>query len=173
MKLVRRLHPILKAVVVLTFTAASMLADVVYNFSGTGTDPTEAVGFQLTVPDFLTLPASFTCSQLDSSTNCFPQFFPSIFFSDTGVGPFSAQLQFDASNGVGYIFDFPTGAFDALGVFNTDPSDSNSGTLTVTQVTTPEPAAVLLALTAICFCGLRMFTARRRANARPPGTAAN
>ena len=59
-----------------------MRADVIYEFTGTGTAipsiplAAEPVAFQLTEPGFINAPfgntigLAFTCEQLDSSTNC-------------------------------------------------------------------------------------------------------
>jgi hypothetical protein len=162
-----------KVMVVLTLFSASVQAEVVYDFVGTGTAlppdqdppsglPAEQVAFQLTVPNFLNPPLTspptsaifvdFTCAQLDSSTNCSS----GINFSNQSVGgAFSAQLGFDTTYAA-YAFFFPTGAFGTPGVYSSEfrpGTFDNAGTLTVTD--TPEPATMVLVLGGICFCGLR------------------
>ena len=162
------------AVVVLMLTAASIQAEVIYDFAGTGTAfttfsgtifPAEPVAFQLTVPNFVN-PAvgdpavEFTCAQLDSNTNCFI----GIFFSK-GTSAFPAALQFDAADDVAYIFYFPTGAFGVPGTYSSENlgPPSNLGTLTVTQ--TPEPATLLLVLGGACLCGRRRSPTKRSTGA--------
>jgi hypothetical protein len=138
-------------------------ASTIYTFSGTGTAfvttngtvPAEPLSFQLTAATFINPPldgpfssdVEFTCSQLDSSTNCGLD----IFFSNQSGSPsgYSADLQFDAADDTAYIFYFPTGAFAAPGVYAADNGGPkfNLGTLTVTE--TPEPNTLLLALTGV------------------------
>jgi hypothetical protein len=165
MQVAERLHTITMAVVVLVLSAVATQASVVYNFVGTGL-PSEPMAFQLTVSDFVNPPlgnpgpfVDFTCAQLDSSTNCDSQL-PGISFSNQGVA-FSAQLTFDAINNTEYAFFFPTGAFDAPGVYSAESGRNfNSGTLTVTQ--TPEPhTIIMLALSGFCLCGFRRFPTKR------------
>jgi hypothetical protein len=157
----------MKALVVLVLGAASVQASVIYSFLGTGTfgtsvttgmsittDP-EPVAFQLTTPSFLNPPGcspifcnpvSFSCGQLDSSTNCLVQGdSPSVGFFKR----FTDVILFSASNNVEYAFDFPLGALGAPGVYSTDVG-VNAGTLTVAATAVPEPAAVLLVLVGIC-----------------------
>src|SRR5258705_13616460 len=97
------------------FAITAAQAAVIYNFVGTAAgDPQfdrfpQPVAFRLTVPDFINAPlntlvssVSFTCAQLDSSTNCLSPFRdpPSaVFFSYQSVlRAFSAQLEFTTSN---------------------------------------------------------------------------
>jgi hypothetical protein len=161
LKLTNGLLTFTKAVVVLTLSAASIQASIIYNFVGTGL-PSEPVAFHLTVPNFVNPPldgpfVSFTCAQFDSSTNCEP--LGATFFSNqSGLGAFSAQIQFDATNDVGYVFSFPTGAFGAPGVYSAEAGVGNPGTLTVT---TPEPTTILLAFSGFCLCGLRRLLTKR------------
>src|SRR5438105_4825171 len=133
MKPTKRLTMIMKAVVVLTLTAAFTQASVIYNFVGTGgatgsgsSFPAETVGFQLTnfvnppliVPPNPTVFVSFTCAQLYSSINCNTSASqPQVNFSNQSIlGMFSAVLGFSASNSVVYNFFIPTGAFGTPGV---------------------------------------------------------
>jgi hypothetical protein len=150
--------------------AVSVRASVIYDFVGTGsafTTPTqtfapEPMAFQLTLSGFVNPPldgpiAAFTCAQFDSSTNCDPAFLGAVFSNQSAGGAFSAQLQFNATNGAGYIFYFPTGAFGAAGIYNANTPTPvfNSGTLTVqTTVQTPEPANAILMLLGLV-CGFR------------------
>jgi hypothetical protein len=169
MRLAKRMHTMTMALVVLMLTAASIQAGVIYDFVGTGSatpfTPPEPVAFQLTVPDFVNPPLNgpfvfFTCAQFDSSTNCAPSGEES-FSNQSALGAFSAQLGFDATNGVEYDFFFPTGAFGAPGVYSAENGGPtfNLGTLTVT--TTPEPTTMLLAVSGACLCGLlRLLTKR-------------
>jgi len=166
----KRLQTIVKAAIVLMLAVASSQAGtmVVYNFVGTGapfaletgqTVPAEPVAFQLTVPDFLNPPlngafGSFSCAQLDSSTNCDSSNPTAILLGNSSLnGTFGTILFFDASNSYGYIFFFPSGALEAVGVYSAESGDTfNSGTLTVSQ--TPEVNTILYALSGICICGL-------------------
>jgi hypothetical protein len=145
-----------------------MRASVIYTFVGAGLPfadlSSEPVAFQLVVPSLINTPLNgslvdFTCAQFVSSTNCDPAAEQS--FSYAGVqGAFSAQIAFEATDDAAYTFFFPTGAFDTSGVYTTDPSAGNPGTLTVS----PEPATVLLAVSGLCFCGLsRLLTKRSTA----------
>ncbi|HEV3331318.1 MAG TPA: hypothetical protein VG096_10075 [Bryobacteraceae bacterium] len=143
--------------------AVSVRASVIYDFVGTGSAFTtatqtfapEPVAFQLTLSDFVNPPldgpiAAFPCAQFDSSTNCDPAFLGAVFSNQSAGGAFSAQLQFNATNGAGYIFYFPAGAFGAPGVYSANAPTPvfNSGTLTVQ---TPEPAnAILMLLGLVC-----------------------
>ena len=160
---------IIKALVVVTLSAASCQAGILYSFVGTGLSIAglgpEPVAFQLSTLGFVNPSFGggfvlFACAQLDSSTNCDPAPFAGINFSNQSVlGAFSAQLTFDASNQAAYNFFFPTGAFGTPGVYNSDASNNrNPGTLTVTL--TPEPASVLFALSGLCLCGLGRLRAR-------------
>jgi len=140
--------------------AAPAGASVIYEFSGTGVPfgPIQ-VAFRLTVPDFIN-PAMdgpfvyVSCGQLDSSTNCGPAFPGGVYFSNqSALGPYSAQLQFNASNLAGYAFSFATGAFGAPGTYtaNVPAPNFNPGELRViAERTVPEPGAVsLLGLVAV------------------------
>jgi hypothetical protein len=150
-----------KLLVLLVAAAASGQASIIYNFTGTGL-PSETVGFELIVSSFVN-PAvdgpitAFGCIQLAASTNCQSGNPDAIIFSNQSVlGNFSAQLEFFASNNTSYNFDFPSGAFGALGVYNSQSgSGLNIGTLSVSQ--TPEPGTMVLFLSAVClgFFGLR------------------
>jgi hypothetical protein len=154
----------MKALVVLAFAAASVQASVIYSFLGTGTFGTsvtsgmtittvpESVAFQLTTTSFLNPPTcspggcdplSFSCDQLDSSTNCLVQGdSPSIgFFSR-----FNDVILFSASNNFEYAFYFPLGALGAPGVYSPNFDVFNAGTLTVAVTAVPEPTTVLLVL---------------------------
>lgn len=125
---------------------------ITYTFVGTGaafstttqTFPAEPVAFRLTFPTFVNPPldgpaTSISCAQLDSNTNCLGE----VFFSNQSVlGAFQAQLQFDASNNVTYLFFFPTGAFGSPGVYRSGGTNINIGTLTVTD--TPEAGSPVL-----------------------------
>jgi hypothetical protein len=163
MRLTHGLLTFTKVFVVLTLSAASIQASVIYNFVGTGL-PSEPVAFQLTVPDFVNPPLDgafvfFTCSQFDSSINCNPLGVES-FSNQSILGAFSAQLTFDATNNTDYAFFFPTGAFGAPGVYNAETGgNENPGTLTVTQ--TPEPTTILLVLSGFCLCGFRRLLTKR------------
>ena len=158
----RRLYTIMKGLVVLMLSAASIPASVIYSFVGTGQfgalgqTPATPVAFQLTVPAFLKLPdcapgecnpLSFTCAQLDSYTNCFQGDFPSVRL----VARFSSYLLFAVSDTTSYSFPFPLHAFQSPGVYNSDFS-GNVGTLTVTATAIPEPTTILLVLSGICLC---------------------
>ena len=137
-------------------------SSVTYSFVGIGgatlTVPDEPVAFELTVPAFI-IPAigthiDFTCAQMNSSTNCGLAPNPYGAFFSSG-----STLQFDASNNVGYVFNFPTGAFGAVGTYSAIPdpfpgAEQNTGTLTVTS--TPEPTTLFLALS-----GIGLFSLRR------------
>ena len=132
-------------------TAAAHADSVVYAFIGIDNTGqfAEPEAFQLTVIEFIDPQADgegldFTCSQLDSSTNCGS---PGVIFSDQ-IGPFSAQVQFDALI-VGSIFTFPAGAFTRSGIY-TNEVGTNSGTLTVQE--SPEPGSLALTL-----CALLLF----------------
>jgi hypothetical protein len=142
------------AVIVVMLSAASLQASVIYSFVGTGLAvdgyADQPVAFQLTLPNFIPQPGlgegvSFTCSQLDSSTNCGPFLTSGVEFYNSQIANIQSDIAFDADDNVGYIFYFQTGAFDTPGVYNTyTQSVFNPGVLTVTQ--TPEPASILLAL---------------------------
>jgi hypothetical protein len=155
-------------------TARSAQADsVTYQFSGVGAPvsnplvnlPATPVGFVLSVPSFVNPPfvntfppnplsfVSFTCAQMESSTNCRPSG-NAVTFSNQGSGPFTANLSFAASNNATYIFFFPTGAFGTPGVYTTG-TGVNSGTLTVmATATAPEPSSLVLLLAGLLCCGL-------------------
>jgi hypothetical protein len=159
---------VMKVVVVLALGAASVQASVIYSFLGTGTSGTsvttgmsvttdpEPVAFQLTTPSFLNPPGcsplfcdplSFSCDQLDSSTNCLVQ------GDSLSVGFFTRfddVILFSASNDVQYGFSFPLGALGAPGVYSVDANAFNAGTLTVAVTAVPEPTAVLFVLGGIC-----------------------
>jgi hypothetical protein len=149
MNLAQKLQAMTKTVIVLTLTAASMQASVIYNFAGIGLPGTdnEPLAFHLTVPNFINPGSglvSFTCAQADSNTNCDPTV-PALIFSIASVNTgFTANLQFDATNNTGYVFDFATGAFATPGVYTSQPGRTNTGMLTVTQTQTPEPTTLLL-----------------------------
>jgi len=145
--------------------AAPARASVIYEFSGTGVPfgPIQ-VAFRLTVPDFINpaMDGPFvyeSCAQLDSSTNCAPAFPGGVYFSNqSAAGLYSANLQFNASNGAAYVFFFPTGAFGAAGTYtaNVPAENFNPGQLRViAERTVPEPAALSLV-------GLVAVLARRR-----------
>ena len=159
-----------KVVVISMLAAASIHANVIYTFVGTGESGPEPVAFQLTVPDFVHPPNSgsfveFTCAQLDSSTNCDPSGIETFSYQSVMEG-FSAQLTFEATNDTEYGFFFPTGAFGTPGVYSAETGlNFNSGTLTVTQ--TPEPHTILLIL-----IGFFVLVCRRRrvTLANPAGT---
>jgi hypothetical protein len=175
MKIARRLQTIPMAVALLMLPAASARADTIYNFAGTGTAfgpfPAEPVAFQLTVPNYINPPlesgvwVAFTCAQLDSSTNCGENgvWAPdAVFFSqDVAIPAFSAIISFNAADDVGYVFDFPAGAFDSPGVYSAyaDAPWYSPGTLTVT--TTPEPSTMLLVLSALSLFGLHRLLVKR------------
>jgi hypothetical protein len=177
MKCQRPLQSVFKALVVFTLAAASIQASVIYNFVGTGTaipGPAEPVAFQLTVPTFVNPPLTnppnpaifvfFFCAQMDSSTNCNSSIAPpalgAIDFSNQGaLGAFSAQIGFQAANFASYAFFFPTGAFGTPGVYTTEATVSNPGTLTVTSI--PEPSTMLLTLSGICLWSFPRFRTRR------------
>ena len=155
-----------RILIAIALTAGLAEASVIYDFVGTGgaisnpfvTLPPQPVGFKLTVADFInpplaippTLPVfvTFSCGQLDSSTNCGALFSQAIVFSNQGSGQFSALMQFTSNNNVSYGFDFPAGAFRTPGTYVNSPSP-NTGTLTVTVVS--EPASGLLLLGGVCF----------------------
>ena len=163
MKLMLRIAQVL---VVLALTTGFAEASVIYDFAGTGgaisnpfvTLPPQPVAFKLTVADFIDPPlnippsfpvfVTFSCGQLDSSTNCGSAFSQAIVFSNQGPSQFSALLDFTSNNNVSYAFDFPTAAFRTPGTYTNSPSP-NTGTLTVTLV--PEPFIVLLLLAGISF----------------------
>jgi hypothetical protein len=160
-----KLHAIVKSLAILTLAGASIQAEIVYDFVGTGTAGTspEPVAFQLTVLDFINPPfvplvnnmtVGFTCGQLDSSTNCAtsPPGIESVIFTNRNDPSLiaivsSAALQFQASNGSQYDFFFNTGAFDTPGVYTAyAPNGQNSaaynaGTL---KVSVPEAANATL-----------------------------
>src|SRR5882672_9072145 len=114
----RHMHTITKALVVLLMlSTGSVHGSVIYSFVGTGEfvgiqqTPAEPVAFQLTTPEFLNLPicrpatacfpVTFTCAQLDSSTNCLQQ------AAGPGVGfffRFNDIILFTASNNTQYDF---------------------------------------------------------------------
>ncbi len=147
---------IANALVILSLlTAASVHASVIYEFVGTGEPfaelPTEPVGFQLTVADFINPPLDgttigFNCDQLDFNTNCAGS--PTATFSyQSALGAYSAALTFYASDDAEYGFFFPTGAFGVPGVYDTEAIVSNPGVLTITAI--PESATVLLSFTGL------------------------
>ena len=160
-------HAIAIAAVALILSSGSAHADsIVYNFVGTGaaisnplvTFPEQPVGFQLTAPDFVNPPhliggpptsmhfATFTCAQLDTSTNCRPTG-TTLVLSNQGTGPLTANMDFLAANSVTYVFFFPTGAFGAPGTYSTGLGP-NIGTLTVTALV-PEPTSIVLLLAGV------------------------
>ena len=166
------LHAIAVAAAALLLGAGSAHADsVIYTFAGTGaaisnpfvTIPAQQLGFQLTVSTFINPPfpvgnppnpgsfVSFTCAQLDTSTNCRPTG-TTVIFSNQGTGSFTADLQFIAANSVTYAFQFPTGSFGVPGTYNSGVT-ANVGTLTVTAV--PESSASVLLLAGISVIVLR------------------
>lgn len=160
-----------RAVVVLTFTAASSQAAVIiYGFVGLGlggTPASEPVAFQLTVPDFQSPPESgliyFTCDQLDSSTNCKAPDWIGVLFLGYGYNnpAFSAVLQFNANNNWDYLFYFPAGAFTTPGIHIAEPG-YNPGTLTVSETGgAPEPATILFVMSGLCLCGFSRLRTRR------------
>lgn len=167
MKLAKYLHTISKAVVVLTLTAASIQAGVIYNFVGMGIFPglpNEPVGFTLTVPNFVNPPmgglfAFPGCAQFDSSTNCDPAGLQAFAHPIPDIG-FSAEIIFSATNRTQYSFFLPSAAFGAPGVYSADASAQNPGTLTVSSV--PEPNSILLVLTGAWLCGFLRVRNRRR-----------
>ena len=158
-----------KAVMLFVLSAASIHASVIYNFVGTGID-NEPMAFQLTVPTFVSPPLNgafvgFTCGQMNSSTNC-DNSVPagnSIFFARYNTpSPSSDYIQFDASNGSGYLIYFAINDFGATGVYTAPEAGlgvGNTGTLTVSQ--TPEPTTLLLCLGGFCFYGFRRFANKR------------
>ncbi len=127
----------------LALAAPSVQAGVTYTFAGTGSPAAglaaEPVGFQLWTPDFVS-PAvnsgfiDFRCAQLNWSANCGLK----VNFTN---GSANAALQFDASNGSGYLFYFPAGAFAAPGVYTAQVEGAtwNPGTLTVAVTSAPAP----------------------------------
>jgi len=152
---------------ILVVTACAAQASVVYSFAGTGdafsTVPAEPEAFQLAVPKFLAPPPNgsitFSCAQLDSSTNCNVASGPfAVYFSNFPSNSLGAAdtLEFVATNDIAYLFDFMNGAFGAPGVYVA--LQGNSGTLTVTE--TPEPVTGLFALGVVCLFGLRRLVAK-------------
>jgi subtilisin family serine protease len=147
-------------------TAAAHANSVVYIFAGadnSGASP-EPEAFQLTVPDFIDAApdgsgVDFTCDRLDSSTNCGS---PGVIFSDQSVlGAFSAQLQFDSPIS-GSIFDFPSEAFTAPGVYSSEAGGINIGALNVQEAA--EPGSIALTLSA----GLLFLFSRVKKLRSPP-----
>ena len=150
------------ALAALVFSASVTQASVIYTFVGIGgavsSFPDEPVAFQLTAPAFI-IPAegtaiSFTCAQLNSSKNCRPGPY-GVFLETDSSGSY---LQFDASNNVGYVFNFPSGAFGAVGTYSaltdaTVGSEQNTGTLTTTS--TLGPTTLLLAFSGVGLLSLR------------------
>jgi hypothetical protein len=111
---------------------------------------------------------SFTCAQLDSSTNCdvMPAPSSSIFFQNGTTGPpiagFGAVIQFDASNDFGFSFYFADGAFTTPGTYQAATPGGfpfNPGTLIVSSV--PEPGTWPLVATGV-LCGFWVVQVRRR-----------
>jgi len=95
----------------------------------------------LNIPPSLLIFVTFSCSQLDSSTNCGSAISQAIVFSNQRPSQFSALLDFTSNNNVSYAFASPTAAFRTPGTYTNSPSP-NTGTLTVTLV--PEPFTGLL-----------------------------
>jgi len=146
-------------------------ASVIYTFVGTGIDtPDEAVAFELTVPTFITLtPAgaavSFTCAQLDSSTNCSDAPLTGVGFSlgpSLLLNPFAALVQFDATNGTLYNFNFANDAFATPGIYNAHGYESV--TLTVASPSVPEPKTLSLVATGLLggFCAAHAIRRKRK-----------
>jgi hypothetical protein len=149
----------------LAFAIVCPAAPIVYSFVGTGREipgrfPAEPVGFQLTLSDYVNAPLDaksvfFSCDAFNSSTNCG---IGAYFSNHSVLGTSSAQLQFDASNTVGYAFFFPTGAFTTPGV-HTASANGNQGTLTVSGV--PEPMSVIFVVSGGLVFSLRKAWQRR------------
>jgi len=132
-------------------------ASVIYTFVGTGL-PDEPVAFVLTVPTFITPnplgPAgsvTFTCAQLDSSTNCSDSPLPGISFTlGSTIVPKDALLQFDATNATLYNFLFANDAFATPDIYNAHGYES----VTLTVASVPEPQTLLQVSTGLMsgFC---------------------
>jgi hypothetical protein len=127
---------------------------VLYNFIGTSSNvlPPSAEEFQLVLPDYLPSQGGiYPCKSLKSENNCQG----SVALNNIpGNDPFGAALTFDDVDGVAYQYNFPTGAFNAAGSYQTegygDPT-KNNGFLTVGPYTgsaspVPEPTSSALLL---------------------------
>jgi hypothetical protein len=166
----KRLHT-MSEVAVLLLTAVCMRANVIYEFTGTGTAipsiplPAEPVAFQLTSSSFINAPFSnttflaFSCEQLDSSTNCEDTPQGAVFFVNYDG---FAIVDFAASNDSTYVFFFPAGAFTTPGTYSAYVGGPtyNVGTLIVT----PEPATTLLAFGGLILCGVGKLLTKRSTN---------
>ena len=137
----------------LVLTGVFGQASVIYTFSGTGngSGPDEPVAFELTVPTFITPIVGFTCAQLDSSTDCQSNApLASIFFLNGD--PFTgspAMVEFNATNGTNYYFDFYFGAFATPGTYATSEGNQDPGTLTVAFASVPESQTLSLVATGL------------------------
>lgn len=140
-------------------------ANVIYDFVGVPSNLGPPQSFELAIFDFLQLDPGdsviYKCLQLSSSLNCGDGV---VFINDAG----NPEVQFNASDGRGYAYSFPNGAFGKAGSYFTkgfnDPN-LNNGYLTVRALGSPgppsdvpEPASVLLVLTSLAVGGALRFS---------------
>jgi hypothetical protein len=172
--------PLLRALLLASLVLSGPLvasparASVVYQFLGITAalppnevhprgDPPRFEAFTLTVPTFLPVPTSsigdfhfLQITEFDSCINCsgLGVFLQNEMFGSLSNPIFSATLQFDDINDVGYGYFFLPGAFSSLGNHTTAQFDAvhgtlgpfeNIGSLFVTAVPAP-PTDLLLTL---------------------------
>ena len=148
-----RFSTIASSLIVLALAGGTALqASVIYEFTGT-TVNTDPQAFQLTVPDFLNpapgSPLIFACGDLTAATNCDGNVEFSSFVGGTAID----QITIDFG-GSAYPYQFDVGTFSVLGVHASDVGNGDTGTLTVTQTETPEPATLLGMLGGLSLLGL-------------------
>ena len=174
-----RFKTIVRLLLAVFAITASAHADVIYSFSGSvdwqaaGLQPPATLpslmAFQLTVPDFISTPSDgsfdmFSCSQLDSSTNCNSLGVGFGNLPDPLGGIYGSEIAFyvtsSTASGVGTFF-FPTGTFTTPGVYLEDPAiiGDLTGTLTITK--TPEPASIFLVSSAMLLLFILIALRRR------------
>ncbi len=107
-------------------------AAVIYTFNGVTVDG-RVEAFQYTSPGFIGASVVIDTAKLDSCTGCGTPF-GLVFFPDSINGGLGDQIDFDDSNGTGYAYMFPLGAFSQPGSYAAIQGPANTGTLTV-QVT--------------------------------------
>ncbi len=107
-------------------------AAVIYTFNGVTADG-RVEAFQYTSPGFIGASVVIDTAKLDSCTGCGTPF-GLVFFPDSINGGLGDQIDFDDSNGTGYAYMFPLGAFSEPGTYTVFQGWPDAGTLTV-QVT--------------------------------------